>query len=79
MKLEHEHQDTYDKMFIYTIYRVSFSHKYCIEKSAVQGCISPFLYITVRTNHEELKQMTQACEQTEVRNEKLKLSVWHAV
>jgi hypothetical protein len=35
MKLELEHKDTYSETFIYMIYRISFSHKYHVEKSTV--------------------------------------------
>jgi hypothetical protein len=41
MKLEHEHQGTYDKTFFYTIYRISLSQNYHIEEYTVQVYISP--------------------------------------
>jgi hypothetical protein len=44
MKLGYEHQDTHGKTFFYTIYRISFSHSYRIEKSAVQVYILPSIY-----------------------------------
>jgi hypothetical protein len=34
-KLELKHQDTYDETFFYTNYRISLSHSYHTEKSAV--------------------------------------------
>jgi hypothetical protein len=43
MKLVHEHQDTYGETF-YMIYRVSFSHNYHTEKSAVQACFTLSIY-----------------------------------
>jgi len=36
MKIKHEHQDTYGKIIFYTIYRISSSHTYYIQKSVVQ-------------------------------------------
>jgi hypothetical protein len=50
MKLEHDHQHTYDKTLFYTIYRVSFSHNCHIEESTVQVYISPALFISVNEN-----------------------------
>jgi hypothetical protein len=54
--LGYEHQDTYGETFFYTIYSISFSHSYCIEKSAVQVYISLALFITENEN------MKQTCE-----------------
>jgi hypothetical protein len=50
MKLEYEHQDTYGETFFYTIYRISFSHSYRIEKYVFQVYISPSLFITGNEN-----------------------------
>jgi hypothetical protein len=47
MKLEHEHQDAYDKIFFYTIYRISLSYNYRMEKSAVQAYISSSISLTL--------------------------------
>jgi hypothetical protein len=47
MKLEHEHQDTYDKIFFYTIYRISLSYNYHIEKYAVKSYISSSISLTL--------------------------------
>jgi hypothetical protein len=43
-------KDTYGETFFCTIYRISFSHSYRIEKSAVQVYISPSLFITENEN-----------------------------
>jgi hypothetical protein len=40
IKLEHEHQDTYDKTFFHTIYRISFQHKNHTETSAIHTELS---------------------------------------
>jgi hypothetical protein len=36
MKLEYHHQGTYGEIFLYMIFRISFSYSYHIEKSAVE-------------------------------------------
>jgi hypothetical protein len=41
---------TYGETFFCMIYRISFSHSYRIEKSAVQVYISPSLFITENEN-----------------------------
>jgi hypothetical protein len=65
MKLGYEHQDTYGETFFCTIYRISFSHSYRTEKSAVQVYISPSLFITENENTK------QTCERSyETRNRK---------
>jgi hypothetical protein len=65
MKLGYEHQDTYGETFFNTIYRISFSHSYHIEKTAVQVHISPSLFITKNENTK------QTCERPyETRNTK---------
>jgi hypothetical protein len=77
MTLGYKHQDTYGKTFFYTIYRISFSHSYRIEKSAVQVYISPSLFITENENTK------QACEKSyETRNTKtaeISISITRAV
>jgi hypothetical protein len=59
------------------IYRISFSHSYHIEKSAVQAYISPSLIITENENTK------QTCERSyETRNTKrteVSISIAHAV
>jgi hypothetical protein len=45
--VEYKHQDTYNKAFFYTIYRIYFTHNYHIQKSVVQICTSLSLFITV--------------------------------
>jgi hypothetical protein len=45
MKLEHDLQDTYDRTFFNMICRISFSHNYCIEKSAIQVSVLSSLYL----------------------------------
>jgi hypothetical protein len=47
MKLERSHEDTYDKTFFYTIYKIYFSHNYHVQKPEVQIYISPSLFTTV--------------------------------
>jgi hypothetical protein len=54
MNLGYEHQDTYGETFLYTIYRISFSHGYRIEKSAVQVYISPSVFITENENTKQI-------------------------
>jgi hypothetical protein len=66
MKLQHEHQDNCVKKFFYTIYRISFSHNYHIEKSNVQAYISKSLFINeTTTSHIHLYDLmwthTQTC------------------
>jgi hypothetical protein len=53
MKLGYEHQNTYGETFFYTIYGISFSHSYRIEKSAVQVYISPSPFITENENKKQ--------------------------
>jgi hypothetical protein len=61
----YEQQGTYGETFFYTIYRISFSHSYHIEKSTVQVYISPSLFITENENTK------QTCEWSyETRNTK---------
>jgi hypothetical protein len=65
MKLGFEHQGTYGETFFCTIYRISFSHSYPIEKSAVQVYILPSLFISENENTK------QTCEWSyETRNTK---------
>jgi hypothetical protein len=77
MKLGYEHQGTYSKTLFYTVYRISFSHSYRIEKSAVQVYILPSVFIT------ENEFMKQTCEWSyKTRNTKrteVSISVAHAV
>jgi hypothetical protein len=56
MKLELELQDTYGKTIFYTIYKISFSHKCHTEKSTVQVCISPSLFITLNKHTEQTSE-----------------------
>jgi hypothetical protein len=49
-----QHQDTYGKTLFHTIYRISFSHNYHTEKSAVQVYISPPVFITVNENTKQI-------------------------
>jgi hypothetical protein len=44
--MEHEHRGTYNETFFYIIYRFLFH----TEKSAVQVCISPSLFIIGHNN-----------------------------
>jgi hypothetical protein len=77
MKLGYEHQDTYSETFFCTMYRISFSHSYCIEKSADEVYISPALFITENENTK------QTCERSyETRNTKRiegSISIAHTV
>jgi hypothetical protein len=69
MKLRYKHQGTYGETFFYTIYRISFSHSYRIEKSAIQVYISPSLLITENENTKEtcgLSYETRNTKRTEV-------------
>jgi hypothetical protein len=50
LKLELEHQDTYDKKFYFTVSRISFSRNYHIQKSAVKVYTSLSLFVTVNEN-----------------------------
>jgi hypothetical protein len=64
MKLEHEHHGTHGKTFFYTTYRISFSHKYRVEKFAVPVYISPSFLTTVRSSYEQVKQAKETREET---------------
>jgi hypothetical protein len=33
------------EIFSYVVYRISFSCKYCVEKSTVQVCVSPSVFM----------------------------------
>jgi hypothetical protein len=69
MELAYEHQDTYGNTFLYTIYRISFSHSYRTEKSAVQVYISTSLFITENENTKqtfELSYETRNTKRTEL-------------
>jgi hypothetical protein len=49
-KMEHNHQDIYSETFSYMIYRISLSHSYHTQNSAVQVYVSPSLFIPVNEN-----------------------------
>jgi hypothetical protein len=46
MKLELEYQYIYGENF-YTVYRISFSHNYCIQEYAAQVYTSPSLFTNI--------------------------------